>query len=102
MTAVPKTKAVKDRPYLDSLRDERCIITGQYGTADNPVEPCHIGTAGKGLKTDDEALPMLHTIHARAHAEGEMSTLLRCIPHWLLREALRAYARQIYRARETV
>ncbi len=96
MSAVPKTKVVKDRKYLDWLRTQPCIITGLLGNEHETVDPMHIGTAGKGLKTDDEALPVMHSIHARGHAQGEMSVLRAAMPDWLLREALRAYARQFY------
>lgn len=52
---------VKDRKYLDYLREQPCIITGLRSSEYDAVDPAHIGTAGKGLKTDDEALPLLHT-----------------------------------------
>lgn len=89
---------IRDRKYLDYLRTQPCIITGLRGTEDDPVEAAHIGTAGKGLKSsDNEALPLCHSIHAECHQKGEMSTLRRLVPDWLLREALRAYAREMYR-----
>ena len=88
---------IRDRAYLDSLRDEPCLITG-LRLPDDPVEAVHIGTAGKGLKSsDDEALPIRHSIHAAMHQRGEMTVLKEVIPNWLLREAMRAYARELYR-----
>lgn len=35
----------KDRAYLDWLRTQPCLFTG-----DPETEPAHIGTGGKGLK----------------------------------------------------
>lgn len=89
---------VRDRKYLDHLRTVPCIITGYATTEHESVVAAHIGTAGKGLKSsDDEALPVRHSIHQECHQNGEMTTLRRLMPDWLLREALRAYAREMYR-----
>lgn len=85
------------RRYLDWLRTQPCIITGQWGSDYDAVDPAHIGTAGKGIKNDAEALPVLHSIHRTMHARGEMRVWHELIPDWLLREALRAYARQMHR-----
>lgn len=95
---VPSTLAkrtpVRDRAYLDHLRDEPCIFTGLRGY----VDPAHIGTAGRGMKSgDDEALPIAHHLHQEGHNSGEVSMIRRHAPDWLLREAFRAYARQMYR-----
>ena len=89
-------KAVEDRAYLDFLRTERCLITGQYGSDNDAVDPVHIGTRGRGLKTDDEALPILHSLHHRGHNSGEVSMLRKHAPDWLIRDAFRAYARELY------
>lgn len=89
---------IRDRKYLDYLRTMPCIVSGVRGDDYDAVDPVHIGTAGKGLKSpDDEALPIRHSIHLVCHTVGEMTTLRRLMPDWLLREALRAYARQEYR-----
>lgn len=99
VNAVPKTKALRDRAWLDHLRTEACVITGQKGTADESVVPTHIGTAGKSLKSpDDEALPIKQGIHQQMHSRGEISVLRAMAPDWLLRAAFRAYARELYRA----
>jgi hypothetical protein len=88
---------LRDRKYLDWLRTQRCILTGQYGTESEAVDPCHIGTAGKGLKSpDNEALPILHRYHQRMHDQGEMTILRLELPDAVLRAALRAYAREMY------
>lgn len=88
---------IRDRRYLDSLRRERCIITGQYGTDAMAIDPAHIGTAGRGLKSpDNEALPIRHDIHVRMHTEGEISVLRNLASDSLLRAAFRALAREMY------
>lgn len=98
LSAVPKTPSVRDRRYLDSLRDEPDLFTGQQGTPDDPVEPVHLGTGGARYKDDDSAaMPLRHSIHARMHAEGEITVLRQMIPGWLLRDALRAWGRERYR-----
>lgn len=95
---MPKNRrCLRDRKYLDHLRTERCLITGQYGDESDAVDPMHIGTAGKGLKSpDNEALPIKHSLHVMAHQNGEISMFRRHAPDWLLRSALRAYARELY------
>ncbi len=88
---------IRDRKYLDSLRHERCIVTGRRGTDQESVVPAHIGTAGKGLKApDNEALPLHHAIHNAMHQSGEMTVLREHLPDDVLREALRALARERY------
>lgn len=92
---------IRDRKYLDYLRTQRCVVTGQYGTEHDPVEACHIGTAGKGIKSpDDEALPILHSIHAQMHQSGEISYLRHALPASVLRLCLRAYARELYQEKK--
>jgi len=93
----PTRQAVSDRKYLDWLRTQRCILTGQYGNDYDAVDPCHVGTRGRGLKTDDEVLPILHSLHSAAHASGEISLLREKAPDSLLREAFRALARENYK-----
>ncbi len=98
MTANPKLTIVRDRKYLDWLRTQPCVICGVSATQYLAVDPAHIGTLGKGIKSsDDEALPIKHDIHVAMHQHGEMSVIKDNMPDWLLREALRAYARQMYR-----
>jgi hypothetical protein len=88
---------IRNRKYLDSLRSERCIVTGRFGSDHEAVDPAHIGTAGKGLKSsDDETLPLLHSIHLECHQKGEISVLREKLPDHILRAALRAYAREMY------
>ncbi len=92
-----KVPALRDRRYLDHLRSEPCILTGFTATEFEAVDPCHIGTAGKGMKSpDDEALPIRHSLHLEGHQSGEITMLRTHAPDWLLRDAFRAYAREQY------
>ena len=94
----PSTPVLRDRAYLDWLRTQPCIITGHRGTEHESVDPMHIGTLGKGIKSpDNEALPVGHSLHARAHQVGEVTFFRQNAPDWLIREAMRAYAREMYR-----
>lgn len=90
---------IRDRKYLDWLRTQPCLVSGVRGTDFEAVEAAHIGTRGKALKSsDDEAIPLLHSIHAECHSRGEISTLRQMLPDHVIRAALRAYAREIYQA----
>lgn len=94
---LPKLRIVRDQAWLDHLETERCLITGEFGTEYEGVDPAHIGTLGKGIKrSDDEVLPILHRFHSRGHNAGEVSMFRRELPDVILREALRAYARHLY------
>ena len=94
----PKTPPLRDRAYLTWLREQPCVLTGERSSERESVDPAHIGTLGKGIKSpDNEALPLIHRLHAEGHQSGEMAMFRRHAPTWLLREALRAYARQMYR-----
>lgn len=95
---IPKNIPIRDRKYLDYLRTQPCIVTGHRTTDYEGVDPAHIGTAGKSLKSgDDEALPLSHTIHDECHRRGEMTVLREKLPNNVLRAALRALAREGYR-----
>lgn len=96
---IPKLPIIRDRAYLDWLHEQPCILTGQRGSANETVDPAHIGTLGKSIKSsDDEALPILHRFHAEGHQIGEMTMFRKYLPSDVLRAALRAYARELYRA----
>lgn len=98
MSACPKMNIVRDKSYREWLKTQPCILTGQLGNDTEVVDPCHIGTLGKGIKSpDNECLPVLHRFHAEGHGKGEISMFRKRAPDWLLREALRAYARELYR-----
>lgn len=94
---IEKTKVVKDRKYLDHLKTQTCLLTGYPGSDYDAIDPMHIGTAGKGLKTDDEAIPALHSLHSLGHQKGEITMIRNTAPDWLLREALRLWAKEQYR-----
>ena len=92
-----KKPILRDRKYLNWLREQRCIITGMAWVSSETVDPVHIGTAGKGIKSpDDQALPIRHSIHQEMHSKDEISTLRCVLPDDVLRAALRAYARELY------
>ena len=97
MTACPKKPPLRDRKWLDHLRREPCVITGLRATDTEAVDPMHIGTLGKGIKSpDDEVLPVAHWIHISAHQVGEMTMFRKRLPDAILRAALRALARENY------
>jgi hypothetical protein len=90
-----KTPTLRDRAYLDWLRDQPCLLTGVRGES----EPAHIGTAGKGIKSpDNEAIPLHYELHRKAHQHGEISMLRERAPDDVLRAAFRALARENYAA----
>jgi len=96
MTAVPKLNPIRDRKYLDWLRTRPCLVSGYSGEG---VDPAHIGTLGRGIKSgDDEALPLRHIYHMQGHNSGEMSMFRQCLPDDVLRACLRAYARERFMA----
>lgn len=96
-----KTNIIRDRAWLDELKTMRCIFTGVHGNDYDGIDPMHIGTEGKGIKSsDDEALPALHSIHQKAHQIGEVSVIRQIAPDWLIRDAFKAYARELYRQQQ--
>lgn len=67
----------RNRKYLDWLREQPCFFTGHTTTEYHAVDPAHIGTAGKGIKSHDFlALPVAHNIHQLAHQKGELSVFM--------------------------
>ncbi len=93
-----KQPPLRDRRYLNYLRTQRCVLTGRLATEDEKVDPAHIGTSGKGIKSpDDEALPITHSVHRAMHQGGEMTILRGYLTNDLLRDMARAYAREQYR-----
>jgi hypothetical protein len=49
------------------------------------------------MKTDNEALPILHSLHVEGHASGEVSMLSKHAPDDVIRDAFRALADKLYR-----
>lgn len=89
-----KTPILKDRKYLDWLREQPCALSGRT----NQNDPAHIGTGGMGLKTHDfETLPLDHELHMvqegqRGTRSGFLAALLVLPPEeaeFGLRELLR-------------
>ena len=97
MNAVPKLNVVRDRKYLDSQHDDACLISGEYGNENESVVPAHLGSFRGMKRGDDESLPIKQRFHAEGHQKGEWSMWRKWMPDWLIREALRAYARERYR-----
>jgi hypothetical protein len=97
MVSLLKQPVLRDQRWLDYLKTQRCIITGFLGNDFEGVDPAHIGTLGRGIKSpDDEVLPIRHGLHNLMHAHGEMSILRAQLPDDVLRAALRALAREMY------
>lgn len=97
---IPKHVPYRDRKYLDALRGMPCIVTGKIGCLEVAVDPAHIGTAGRGLKSDDfHALPLLHSEHALQHQMGEQSYWLQKFTEdkYLLQWFLKAGAEKLWR-----
>lgn len=88
---------VRDAKWLEHLRTEPCVISGLHASDSELVVAAHTGTAGRGIKSsDDEALPILNRYHQMQPEVGEITMWRRHAPDWLLRAALRAYARTLY------
>lgn len=95
---LPKIEPIRDQRWLDHLKGERCIVTGLHGTDYDGIDPAHIGTLGRGIKSsDDEVLPVQHSIHLRMHSRGEINVLRAMLKDDVLRAALKALAREMYR-----
>ena len=96
--AFPKPGILRDRSYLNWLRTQRCIFTGLLPSEYEAIDPAHLGTAGKGLKSpDDEVFPVRHSIHLEMHQRGEITTIRKYAPDWLILAAMRAYGRELYK-----
>lgn len=94
---LPKTVIIRDDKWIEFLKTEPDLLTGMRATEFDAVDPLHIGTLGKGIKSsDDEVLPILHSFHQKGHQSGEISMFRKYMPDWLLRECLRLYARKMY------
>jgi hypothetical protein len=96
MNAVPKLNLIRDRKYLDSHWEARCIISGELTDENETVEGAHLGS--RRNHGDDETLPVKHRYHKYEHDHGTVSMWRKFIPDWLLLAALRAYARELYQA----
>lgn len=88
--------AVDDPEWLRYQSTQACVITGEYGGDHESVVGAHVGTHGKSMKTDDEVLPVLQRLHVQGHQSGEISMFRRYLSDVDLRNALRAWARELY------
>jgi len=97
---VPKSKTLRDRPYLDWLRGQPCIITHQSGHDNETVDPAHIsaGGTGAGMKpADNHALPLIHSLHSLQHQIGETTFWHEHMTDELMMSALVALAEKMHR-----
>jgi hypothetical protein len=95
---IPKFEAFRDPEWIERIKTMRCILTGMATHEYEAVDPMHIGTLGRGVKAHDYwVLPVRHSLHQEGHNSGEVSMLRKHAPDWLLRDAFRAYAHQMWR-----
>lgn len=91
----PKKAKIEDRKYLNWLHTQPCIITGLLGSEYETIDPAHLGT--RRTHGDDEVLPVLHRFHGNGHQHSEARMWREHLPDYVLIEALRALAREMYR-----
>lgn len=72
----PKIQPLRDRAYLDHLREQPCIVTGLSQT-----EPAHLrllGSGGMGSKPSDaRAVPLYWELHREQNNAAEIKTWIR-------------------------
>lgn len=78
-----KTKAIRDRKYLDWIRDQPCIVTGIYGDENETVDPAHFrwnAGGGMGYKPPDNMVnPLRHGQHLLQGQMGEQAYWLEIV-----------------------
>tara|TARA_R110001632_G_scaffold212533_1_gene338458 strand:- start:12 stop:332 length:321 start_codon:yes stop_codon:yes gene_type:complete len=78
-----KTKAIRDRKYLDWVRDQPCLVTGVYSNDYETVDPAHFrwnSGGGTGLKPPDSMVnPLVHSEHMKQGAMGEQEYWLEAV-----------------------
>lgn len=96
---IPKNKNLRDRKYLDCLRQQDCFVTGMRTHDHETVDPAHTGTGGTGYKgPDNECLPLAHSLHLKSHNKGVVSfwcDAFKQQPH-ILYELLSSYGKNHY------
>jgi hypothetical protein len=93
----PQLTVIRDDDFRSYLKTQPCIITGRRPDHGAVVDPLHVGTYGKSMKSpDSEMLPVLHDMHQDGHQHGEISMFRKFLPDDVLRDALRAYAHMKY------
>ena len=73
---IPKHKPLRDRKYLDFLREQPCVVTGRMGNSDvESVDPAHFRwntDGGTSMKSSDFfANPLIHSEHVLQGDMGE-------------------------------
>lgn len=74
MNPNPKTKAYRDKKYLEFIRGKLSLFSGEFGIKYDPIVAAHQGFGRKGtaLKPPDSyAVPLRHTEHQVSHQVGE-------------------------------
>jgi hypothetical protein len=97
MTGKFQRPRVQDKKYLADHDIRVCAFTGQRGNDSEAVVAMHVGTYGKGIKSDDEVIFVLNRFHAHGHQTSEIRMIRENAPDWLLREAFKAWAREQYK-----
>lgn len=91
---------LRDPAYLRSLRDARCVISGQLALPGDSVVPAHLRfsrSGGTGMKpADNHVLPILQSLHVKQHGMGELQFWRENMTPELLREALIALAEKMH------
>lgn len=63
-----------DRQFLDWLKGQACVITGQVSTEYESVVPAHVRLvsqgSGTGIKPEFTALPLVNRLHQLQHDKG--------------------------------
>ena len=103
---IPKTDIIRDANWRARVRTLPCVLTGYQWVEGSEigVDPSHIryGCYSAGMKpSDDLVLPLRHDLHAKSHNMGEVRFWTTYLTPELMMEALKAYARQMYREQAT-
>lgn len=98
---IPKLNLIRDRKYLDWVRQQPCVITGKTG---EDIDPSHIryGVYAAAMKPCDSlVVPLSNELHQLSHrGNGEVAFWCTYLPENpdLLMRALKAHARENYRS----
>ena len=66
----PKPTRLRDKKYLDWLKDQPPLIAGQGDTVYHHVKL--FGNGGRGIKPpDDDCLPLAKSVHDLIHSSGK-------------------------------
>ena len=87
MNPQPKTRRIKCKKYLDWLKTQPCVKTGDYASEYISIVPCHqnIGYGHMGGKGHDIfALPLRSDLHAEEHRGHKTFWEYRDIPQTII------------------